>query len=87
MSILQSIVHPSRIHDVGFARHPLAMKGGSEVIDNNELLLVAAEDKKISVYATFAVARSQEGDGEGAGASEPPLEYRIVAELIGHVNR
>jgi protein MAK11 len=61
--LLHTITHPSRIHDVKFIRHPTT---------EDQLLLVAAEDKKLSVY----VIPSDE--------TERP---RVIAEMIGHSNR
>ncbi|KZT59469.1 WD40 repeat-like protein [Calocera cornea HHB12733] len=62
MKLLSTISHPSRIHDVRFCKTD---DGASEV------LLVTAEDKKVSIY--------QLPEGEGAAV--------VIAELFGHTNR
>ncbi|KZV88192.1 WD40 repeat-like protein [Exidia glandulosa HHB12029] len=67
MSIVSSFTHTSRLHDVRFAPRP----DGA-----GELMLVAAEDKCVLVYAL--------GDAESNHASSSPL---LVAKLIGHANR
>lgn len=63
MSLLHTITHPSRLHSVRFCKR---------VVGDGEVLLVAAEDKKVSVYdIPFDVM------------STPT----IVAEMVGHTNR
>jgi len=61
--LLHTITHPSRVQDVKFVQHPET---------NDELLLVGAEDKKLSVYFV------------PSGTSETPC---IIGEMIGHTNR
>lgn len=63
MVVLHTINHSSRIHDIRFCRR---------VNGDGEVLLVAAEDKKVSVYALFS------------DTEKPP---KIVAEMVGHSNR
>ncbi|CCM02642.1 uncharacterized protein FIBRA_04746 [Fibroporia radiculosa] len=63
MTLLHSITHPSRLHDVRFCRR---------VVGNGEVLLVAAEDKKVSVYDV---------------SSDKTVIPNIIAEMIGHTNR
>ena len=63
MSLLHTITHRSRVQDVRFVSR---LKG------DGELLLVAAEDKKVTIY-----------DMSGAESTSIP----IVAELVGHTNR
>ncbi|KIJ65420.1 hypothetical protein HYDPIDRAFT_88400 [Hydnomerulius pinastri MD-312] len=63
MVLRHTITHPSRIHSVRFCKR---------VNGEGELLLVAAEDKKVSIY------RLPE-DPE-----HPPI---MIAEMIGHSNR
>lgn len=63
MTLLQTITHPSRIQDVRFVKR---------VGEEGELLLVAAEDKKVTVY-----------DSENGSNTTLP----ILAELVGHQNR
>lgn len=83
--MIQSIQHPSRIQDVRFSRHPLASDTDSGV-DANELLFVAGEDKKITVYASSnSHPASSENDDDETG--EPVSNYSVVAELVGHTNR
>ncbi|PCH44568.1 WD40 repeat-like protein [Wolfiporia cocos MD-104 SS10] len=63
MTLLHTITHPSRLHDVKFCKR---------VVGNGEVLLVAAEDKKLSVY-----------DLPSDRTIVPP----VVAEMVGHTNR
>ena len=65
MSLLYTITHPSRVHDVKFFT-PANVEG------QPEFLLVAAEDKKVTVYELFSTADA------------PP---RVIAEFVGHTNR
>ncbi|KAJ3510710.1 hypothetical protein NLJ89_g4522 [Agrocybe chaxingu] len=62
MDLLHAIAHPSRIHDVKFCKR---------VDGEGEILLVAAEDRKLYVYQVPI---------DSAAPS-------IVAEMIGHQNR
>jgi len=64
MKLLYAIHHPSRIHDAKFCKR---------VSGEGEILLVGAEDKKLSVYAI-----------QPQGASTPPT---IIAHMVGHGNR
>ncbi|KDQ61940.1 hypothetical protein JAAARDRAFT_31433 [Jaapia argillacea MUCL 33604] len=68
MSLLHTITHPSRTHDLKFYLPPT----GSDL---GEVLLVAAEDKKVSVYDL------------PTKESGPEVEPKIVAEFVGHSNR
>lgn len=64
MELLNTISHPSRIHDVRFCR---------KVDDkSSELLLVGAEDKKVTIY-----------DLERGDDTSLP----VIGELVGHENR
>jgi hypothetical protein len=63
MTLLHTITHPSRLHDIHFCKR---------VSDSGELLLVAAEDKKLSIYDVTL------------NTEDVPF---IVAEMIGHSNR
>ena len=63
MSLLHSLKHPSRIHDVKFCQR---------VEGNGDILLVAAEDKKLSIYDI---------------PSDTEQQPVIIAEMIGHSNR
>jgi len=84
MTIIQSITHPSRVQDLRFARHP-SMK---EDKDTHDLLFVAAEDKRISVYARSPrVGQPDAENNDEQGSSAQEFEYKIVAELVGHTNR
>lgn len=65
MALLHTIPHGSRIHDLRFCTRR----------DGRELLLVAAENKQVSVYLL----------NEGEPSSSGPLP--IVAVLVGHQNR
>ncbi len=62
MDSLYSITHPSRIHDIKFC---------STIDKQSEVLLVGAEDGKVSVYG---ISKS----------SKPPF---VIAEMVGHTNR
>lgn len=63
MNLLHTITHPSRQHDVKFCKR---------VNGDGEILLIAAEDKMVSVYN---ISRDH---------NEAPT---IIAEMIGHSNR
>lgn len=63
MELLHSITHPSRIQDVKFCQR---------VVGEGELLLIGAEDKKLSIYD---VPKDR---------TKPPT---IIAEMVGHSNR
>jgi protein MAK11 len=65
MTLLHTLTHPSRVHDIKFYR-PVNVDG------EPEFLLVAAEDKKVTVYQILTTADA------------PP---RVIAELVGHTNR
>ncbi|KAG6879939.1 hypothetical protein C0992_009297 [Termitomyces sp. T32_za158] len=62
MEVLHTITHPSRLHDVHFCRR---------VVGDGELLLAAAEDKLVTIYAI----------------SSPENPPRRIATLSGHQNR
>lgn len=62
MALLYAFTHPKRVQDVRFHR----------TITGKELLLVAAEDKKVTIYSTN---------------SSDSTSLPIVAEAIGHENR
>lgn len=63
MDHLHTINHPSRLHDVRFCKR---------VVGVGEVLLVAAEDKKLSIYDMF---------------DEPEKAPTIIAVMVGHSNR
>ncbi|KAH9839727.1 WD40-repeat-containing domain protein [Rhodofomes roseus] len=63
MKLRHIIHHPSRLHDVKFCKR---------VNGEGEVLLVAAEDKKVSIYDL---------------PSDPETTPSIIAEMIGHSNR
>jgi len=63
MDHLHTINHPSRLHDVRFCKR---------VVGEGEVLLVAAEDKKLSVY-----------DMSNGSEGTPTM----IAVMIGHSNR
>ncbi|KAH9951092.1 WD40-repeat-containing domain protein [Amylocystis lapponica] len=63
MKLLHSIIHPSRLHDIKFCKR---------VRGEGEILLVAAEDKKLSVYDL---------------PSDRACIPTVAAEMIGHTNR
>lgn len=74
MTILHAITHPARIHDVLFAENPA---------DGPELLLVAAENKKVATY-TISAQPSTSAENEEEATERSP---KIFAEFVGHVNR
>jgi len=63
MDLLHIINHPSRLHDIRFCKR---------VNGEGEVLLVSAEDKKLSVYDLPA-------DREQAP--------KVCAQMVGHANR
>ncbi|KAH0836807.1 WD40-repeat-containing domain protein [Lanmaoa asiatica] len=63
MALRHTITHPSRIHSLRFCKR---------VYGDGELLLVAAEDKKVSIYQV---------------SEDPQSPPTIIAEMIGHLNR
>jgi protein MAK11 len=63
MALLHAIHHPSRTHDAIFCKLPDGSK---------EVLLVGAEDKKVSVYDI---------------PEDPESAPKIIAVLVGHANR
>jgi len=63
MTLLHTIDHPSRLHDLKFCLR---------VVGEGELMLAAAEDKKVSVYQF---------------SEDPEVVPRIIASLVGHSNR
>jgi len=63
LAMLHTVTHPSRVHDVKFIKHPTT---------EEELLLVAGEDKKLSIYII---------------PSDPSQAPRIIAHMVGHSNR
>lgn len=63
LTLRHTITHPSRIHSLRFCKR---------VNGDGELLLVAAEDKKVSIYQV---------------SEDPQFSPTIIAELVGHSNR
>ena len=63
MDLLHTITHPSRVHDIKFCKR---------VVGSGELLLVGAEDRKLTVYDI------------PADHTKPPT---VIAEMVGHTNR
>ncbi|RPD64504.1 WD40 repeat-like protein [Lentinus tigrinus ALCF2SS1-7] len=63
MELLHTITHPSRVHDIKFCKR---------VVGSGELLLVGAEDKKLTVYDI------------PSDRTKPPI---VIAEMVGHDNR
>lgn len=76
MALLQSITHPARIHNIGFCKGP----------NGQELLLVAAEDKRVTLYLLPNLDSEHESSDEDDIAiprENPP----VFAYLSGHTNR
>ena len=63
MTLRHTITHPSRIQSLRFCKR---------VNGDGELLLVAAEDKKVSIYQV---------------SEDPQSTPTIIAEMVGHSNR
>ena len=63
MALRHTVTHPSRIHSLRFCKR---------VNGDGELLLVAAEDKKVSIYQI---------------SEDPQSTPTIIAEMVGHSNR
>lgn len=63
MRLIHIIKHPSRIHDVKFCKR---------VNGEGEILLVGAEDKKVTIYDI---------------SSDEEVTPKVVGEMIGHSNR
>ncbi|CAK5267221.1 unnamed protein product [Mycena citricolor] len=63
MILIHTITHPSRIHDVKFCRR---------VEGEGDILLVGAEDKKLTIYDV---------------SSDPEKPPQKVTALVGHANR
>jgi protein MAK11 len=73
MTLLHTITHSSRIHDILFCCPPESHKKDNTT---GELLLVGAEDHKVSVYRI--------SPDTGSSAAEGPS---VIAEMVGHTNR
>ena len=83
MSLLHNIAHPSRLHDIKFYKRATG----------KEVLLAAAEDKKVSVYDFLPLPKEDEAQAQSdVEASEKEalnevIQPRVVAEMVGHENR
>ncbi|KAJ4476186.1 WD40-repeat-containing domain protein [Lentinula aciculospora] len=75
MSLLHSITHPSRLHDIKFYN-----RNNQE----GQVLLASAEDKKISVYDFLPLPNGTDSAENGKSKKYSP---RIIAEIVGHENR
>ncbi|KIM32943.1 hypothetical protein M408DRAFT_326639 [Serendipita vermifera MAFF 305830] len=76
MALLQSITHSARIHNIGFCKGP----------NGQDLLLVAAEDKRVTLYLLPNLDSEHESSDEDDIAiprENPP----VFAYLSGHTNR
>src|SRR5258708_31621343 len=84
MVVVTTIDHPSRIHQVRFIKHPTYPS-------TDDLIFIAAEDRKISVYELrhhqVEVTADQPTPDEGDEEPKLTSHYVLVAELIGHENR
>ncbi|KAJ3836941.1 WD40-repeat-containing domain protein [Lentinula raphanica] len=81
MTILHSIKHPSRLHDIKFCKR---------AHQEGQILLASAEDKKISVYDFVTLPdKSRHSNGAEHDENENETEHhpRVVAEMVGHENR
>lgn len=63
MTLLHTIKHPSRLHDANFCKR---------VDSDEEVLLVGAEDKKLTIYDV---------------SNDPEKPPTIVGLMVGHENR
>ena len=73
MDLVYTITHSSRIHDLLFCRD------NNRNENDGQLLLVGAEDRKVSVYRIYSGAHSS--------SSSVAAQPRVVAEMVGHTNR
>lgn len=78
MAVIYSITHPARTHDILFV--PSEVPGVS-------ILLVGAENKKVSAYAIPAPAARPASNSDEDVEQEPLIAPRIIAEFVGHDNR
>jgi hypothetical protein len=78
MTLLHSITHTARIHDVLLAEDP------SDA--SKSILLIAAENKKVTVYSLPPQSARGADDEEDEDEAEklPPV---VFAEFVGHANR
>jgi hypothetical protein len=78
MTLLHSITHTARIHDV------LLVKDPSDA--SKSILLIAAENKKVTAYSLPPQSTRDEDDEEDEDEAEklPPV---VFAEFVGHANR
>jgi hypothetical protein len=76
MTLLQSVTHPARVHEILFC------KG----LKDEDILLVAAEDKKVTLYALPTIAIADEEDEDEAENSDATA-LPILGYLSGHSNR
>lgn len=65
MALLHTIAHPSRLHDVKFCKR---------VNGKGDVLLVGAEDQRLSIYQI----------SDDLESTDPPT---VIAEMVGHANR
>lgn len=89
MSLLHTLNHSSRIHDVLFVQHPSDPSA--------TILLVGAENKKVAAYSIPTPSPSAAEDPESLEGAEdkdvdsetPPTAEtpKVFAEFIGHANR
>jgi hypothetical protein len=70
MVLLTNINHTARIHDIRFC----------QVSPERDLLMVAAEDKQVTVYSLDRLAESDPVDG-------PDERINVLLYLGGHTNR
>ncbi|KAH7873889.1 WD40-repeat-containing domain protein [Lentinula edodes] len=75
MSLLYSITHPSRLHDIKFCKR---------AHHDGQVLLASAEDKKVSIYDFLPLPGQPTASDSGDNKESSP---KIVAELVGHGNR
>lgn len=77
MSLLHNITHPSRLHDLKFCKNATG----------KEVLLVAAEDKKVSVYDFLPLPSEGKDVTAGEETVNKGIPPKVVAEMVGHENR
>jgi hypothetical protein len=78
MTLLHSITHAARIHDVLLVEDP------SDA--SKSILLIAAENKKVTAYSLPPQSTRDADDEEDEDEAErlPPV---VFAEFVGHANR
>ncbi|KAJ3794223.1 WD40 repeat-like protein [Lentinula aff. detonsa] len=81
MSLLHSVKHPSRLHDIKFCKR---------AHQEGQVLLASAEDKKVSIYDFITLpghSRTSASTDHDENDKNKETNPRIIAEIVGHENR